>query len=90
MNREAVCVSRPLFFAYGGERGRRGWRDAKQRIKGWKAEGDPETTHVPDNTVKTRTVGEGQVEKYTGYTVRKKMLEGIEFEETHDSTLKTT
>lgn len=50
----------------------------------------PETTHVPDNTVKTRTVGDGKVEKYTGYSVRKKMLEGIEFEETHDNQMKTT
>lgn len=47
----------------------------------------PETTHVADNTVRSRTLDDGKVEKYTGYTTRKKMLDGIEFEETHDNKL---
>lgn len=45
----------------------------------------PETTHEKDNAVKTRTDGKGVVTKYTGYVSRKRMLDGIEFEETHDN-----
>lgn len=50
----------------------------------------PETEHVPDTAVKTRTNKAGELERYTGYTTRKRMLEDIVFEETRDKSLVTT